>query len=351
MVYLLIILIPLKTSAASCTSAIDFKSGRTLYKENENTEFLIASTTKVMTALVTLNNININKKVTVSSEVLDAYGSAIYIKPGEKLLIKDLLYGLMLRSGNDAALVLAKNVGGSTLGFVKLMNETASSLGMKNTKFYNPHGLDEETQNTSSCHDLTLLLREAMKNKEFREITKTKEYKLKTNFNTYSWHNKNKLLTIYKNANGGKIGYTKRAGHTFVSSAKKGDKEIIIATIKDNDMFNNHKNLYEKFFKEYRNYNLINKNDLKIKYDSGYKVYTNSSFDALLKREELNKIEREVTIYKNKTKGSSNSLIGKIRVKLGDDILTEKNIYAKKITKNNVSFKNKMINKFKNILK
>ena len=159
------------------------------------------------------------------------------------------------------------------------------------------------------------------------------------------------MLTIYNNANGGKIGYTKRAGHTFVSSAKTGDKQIIIATIKDNDMFNNHKNLYEKFFKEYENYNLIDKDKLNIDYDKDYKVYTNSSFDALLKKSELKNIEREVTIYKDTNKDSSNALIGKIKIKLRKDILTEKYIYAKKLSKEEKSFKYKITNKLKNILK
>ena len=350
--FFLILLFPIQTFASACTCIMDAKSGRVLYGDNLNSEYLIASTTKVMTSLVVLNNININKKVMVSDEVMDAYGSAIYIKPGEKILIKDLLYGLMLRSGNDAAMVLAKNVGGSSLGFAKLMNETAVSIGMKNTKFYNPHGLDEVTENKSSCYDLTLLLREAMKNKNFRKITSTKEYTLKTNFNTYSWHNKNKLLNLYKYADGGKIGYTKRAGHTFVSSATKGDKHIIIATIRDDDMFNNHKRLYEKYFNEYNNYTLLNKNDLRIDYDKNYNLYTNSSFDVLLKKNELKKLKREVIIYKESYshKDELNYSIGKIRLKLGTSTLTEKNIYAREKNKKEKQFNYNFFSKFKKLL-
>ena len=337
----------LNVYASSCTTVMDENSNRVLYAENENTEFLIASTTKIMTAIVTINNIDINKKIKVEDEVLDAYGSAIYINPGEILRIKDLLFGLMLRSGNDAALTLAKNVGGSTLGFVKLMNETANALGMKNTKFYNPHGLDEETQNKSTCYDMALLLSYAMKNKTFRDITKTKEYNVKTNFNTYKWHNKNKLLSTYKYAIGGKIGYTKKAGHTFVSVASKNDKTIVISTFRDEDMFNNHKYLYEKYFKLYKNYKLIDKDNLKVSYDNNYLTYTTSSYNTLLKKDELKKIIKEVVIYKNLNKDIDPLIVGKIKLKLDSKLLCEKNIYAKKIKEP----RNGLKEKIKNFLK
>ena len=310
--------------ASSCTTVMDAESGRTLYSYNDNTKYLIASTTKIMTALVTINNTDLNKKIKVGDEVIDAYGSAIYINPGEYLTIKDLLYGLMLRSGNDAALTLAKNVGGSTEGMAKLMNETAKSIGMMNTKFYNPHGLDEETQNKSTCYDMALLLREAMKKKEFRKITRTREYKLKTNFNTYHWTNKNKLLKNYKYAIGGKIGYTKRAGHTFISVSQKNNKRIIISSFKDDNMYENHKELYEKYFKKYQLVTLIDKNNLRINYDKKYKIYTLSSFKALLSDNEKNKVKREILLYKNITNGK----IGIIKIKLNGKILVEKGLYA-----------------------
>ena len=343
--FLLLNLFIIRVDAAKEAIVMDQDSGRVLYGASINQKELIASTTKIMTALVVLNNSNINSEVTIGEEVLDAYGSAIYIKPGEKLLIKDLLYGLLLRSGNDAALSLAVNIGGSTDGFVKLMNDTCLALGMKDTTFANPHGLDEETQNISTVYDMALLMREAMKNKEFRKITSTHKYTLKTNYNVYEWHNKNKLLNLYEYATGGKIGYTKKANHTFVSSATKNNKNLIIVTFKDEDQYETHKNLYEKYFKKYKKYRLIDKSNLGLKYKNSYKVYTMDSFDMLLKREEKNKVKREVLLYNN-IKCENTCIIGKINISLDSKIYKTMNIYAEKI--NN---KENFLEKIKNILK
>jgi D-alanyl-D-alanine carboxypeptidase len=319
--------------AAECEVVMDEDSGRVLYSKNIDKEKLIASTTKVMTALVVLNNTNINDEVTVSSDVTKAYGSSIYIKPGEKLKVKDLLYGLLLRSGNDAAIMLAIYTGGSISGFAKLMNDTAISIGMKNTKFSNPTGLDEESSNTSSVYDMALLLREANKNKIFRKITRTKVYSLKTNFNTYKWYNKNKLLNMYKYTTGGKIGYTKKARHTFVSSSKYKDKRLIVATFNDDDQFNNHKYLYEKYFSMYNRYKLIDKNNLNIDYSNEYKLFAFYDFYMLLNNDDKRKVKREVILYNSKYKCLSTCLIGKIYIKYDNKVYMEEGIYAKYLSK------------------
>lgn len=307
---------------------MDKDSGRIIYGSDIHDRELIASTTKIMTSLVVLNNSNLDKVVTVGDEVTKAYGSAIYIKPMEKLTIKDLLYGLMLRSGNDAALVLAKNVGGSIDGFVKLMNDTAYNLGMKDTTFNNPSGLDEESENKSSVYDMALLMREAMNNKYFRKITSTEKYTLRTNFNTYIWYNKNKLLSKYKYATGGKIGYTKRARHTFVSSASKNGKNLIIASFKDDDIFKTHEELYEKFFGELKKYRVVDKNNLGIKYKPKYDVYTLDNFDMLLRKDEKDKVQTIVTIYDN-IKCSNTCIIGRLNIKFNNKIYKEMNLYSR----------------------
>jgi len=282
-----------------------------------------------MTALVVLNYGNIKDEVTVGDEVLEAYGSSIYIKPGEKLTVEDLLYGLMLRSGNDASLVLAKHIAGSTEGFVKLMNDTALGIGMHDTVFRNPHGLDEENENKSTTSDMCLLMIEAMKNKEFRRITSTKKYNVKTNFGAYEWINKNRLISDYKYATGGKIGYTTRARHTFVSSATKDNKNLVIATFVDRNKFDTHKALYEKYFDMYKNYELINKDNPKIDYKRGYKVYTTSSFSMLLTKEEKKKVKREVELYDINEYYQGSRVIGTISVKLDGKEIKKMNIYAK----------------------
>lgn len=318
---------------ALCELVMDADSGRIIYGKNIDEPHLIASTTKIMTALVVLNNSKIDDIVTVGNEVTKAYGSAIYIKPGEKLTVLDLLYGLMLRSGNDAAIALAVHVGGSIDGFAKMMMDTASSIGMKNTTFLNPHGLDEETKNLSTVYDMALLMREAMKNKTFREITSTKTYKLKTNFNNYIWQNKNKLLTSYEYATGGKIGYTIKAKHTFVSSASKNGKNLIVASFIDDNQFLNHKNLYEKYFEKYDNYKLIDKNRLNISYKKGMRLFTLESFNMLLTEEESKRVNREVSLYENVRVEENANIIGSIAIELDGKIYKRLNIYAENTIK------------------
>ena len=278
--------------AAPMEIVIDADSGRVLYGKNIHQKDLIASTTKIMTALVVIRNANIDEKIKIGKEVNDAYGSAIYIKEKEIIKVKDLLYGLLLRSGNDAALSLAAYTGGSVEGFVSMMNETAFGLGMKDTVFVNPHGLDEDGGNISSVYDMAILMKEAMKYDIFRKITSTNKHIVKTNFNTYEWYNKNKLLTDYKYATGGKIGYTKRAKHTFVSSASKDNKNLIIVTFKDDNQFARHKELYEKIFKRYKQYKVIDKNNLDIDYDPNYKVFSLEDKYILLSKKERNLVKR-----------------------------------------------------------
>ena len=152
---------------------MDLDSGRILYENNPNRKMLIASITKIMTAIVAIENGDLTKEITVGDEVLSMYGTNIYVEVGEKMKLRDLLYGLLLRSGNDASVVIAKAVGGSEEKFVELMNKKAKEIGMKNTIFRNPHGLDEETENYSTAYDMALLSRYAYKNKTYRNIVST----------------------------------------------------------------------------------------------------------------------------------------------------------------------------------
>ncbi len=324
--------------AYSAVAIMDADSNRILYSVNENSRYLIASTTKIMTTLVVLSYANLDDIVTAGDEITGAYGSSIYLKPKERMTVRDLLYGLMLRSGNDAALVLAKHTAGSIEGFVKLMNDTALSIGMLDTTFENPHGLDEENENMSTVHDLCLLMSEAMKNEEFRRITSTKEYSVKTNFGSYDWYNKNRLIFDYKYATGGKIGYTTRARHTFVSSATKDGKNLIITTFVDADRFDTHKKLYEEYFNKYKKYILINKDNLGISYKKGYKVYTTSDFSMLLKKDEIDKVKKEVELYENVKESKETKVIGTISITLDNKIIKKLNLYARELTKDEKGF-------------
>ena len=239
--------LPFTVSAdtAKSTIVMDLDSGRILYEKNANQKRLIASITKIMTAIVAIEEGDLTEKITVGEEVLSMYGTNIYVEVGEKMKLRDLLYGLLLRSGNDASVVIAKAIAGSEEKFVNLMNKKAQKIGMKNTIFKNPHGLDEETENYSTAYDMALLSKYAYKNKTYRNIVSTDKYEVSTGKKTYLWYNRNKLLTTYEYCTGGKNGYTPRAGKTLVTTASKKGLNLTIVTLSDGDIYNNHIDLYE----------------------------------------------------------------------------------------------------------
>ncbi len=338
----LILVIPGKALAVESAIVMDGYSNRVLMGINENKPKLIASTTKIMTALVALENGNLDEKIKVDESVLKAYGSAIYIEVGEKISLRDLLYGLMLRSGNDAALVIAQNVAKNEKEFVKLMNQKAQDIGMKNTIFYNSHGLEEKNGNgnTSTAYDMALLMQEAMKNKDFQKITSTKNYTTKTNKKTYTWKNKNKLLFNYKYTTGGKTGFTEKARRTLVTSATKNNKKLIIVTLNDSNDFTNHQKWYEQYFKEYNVYKIIDKNKYQIT-NEHYKnkiLYLKEDVKLMLTKEEKKNIKINLNI--DEEKNNNSKIVGKLVVLLNDQEITSQNIYVKdkKVKKKNKFF-------------
>jgi len=272
---------------------MDGDSGRVLYEKNMNEKKLIASTTKIMTSIIALENGRLNDKYVVGEEIKEVNGSMIYSKIGEKFTLNDLLHGLMLQSGNDAAMTIAKNVMNYD-EFIANMNIKAFKLGMYNTSFENPHGLNDNTKNISTAYDMALLMKYAIKNKDFLNITRTKKYKV----NNYIWYNKNDLLNDYKYTLSGKIGYTKKSGQVFVSSAVKNNKTLIVVSIDESDKFNLHKRLYEKYFEIYDRYKVLDKNSFSYKIKtSGYdNYYINKDYYMLLKEEEKNKISIKANI-------------------------------------------------------
>ncbi|MBM7552414.1 D-alanyl-D-alanine carboxypeptidase family protein [Thalassobacillus pellis] len=228
---------------------MDMQSGRVLFQKNAHDQELIASTTKIMTALLAVESGRLDEKVKASYNAVHTEGSSIYLKEGEKMTLKDLVYGLMLRSGNDAAMAIAEHLGGSKEGFAFLMNEKAAWLGMNNSHFDNPHGLDSDTH-YSTAYDLALLMSYAMRNDNFREVTGAERY-LSDN-RDYYWFNKNKLLTkYYEYCTGGKTGFTKAAGRTLVSTAKKGKMELVAVTLNASSDWNDHQRMFEWGFKNY----------------------------------------------------------------------------------------------------
>lgn len=315
----------------SCRSCIimDADSGRILYEKDKDTPRLIASITKIMTAILAIESNRLDEEVIVGEEVLTMYGSNIYIELGEKMKLIDLVYGLMLRSGNDAAIVIANFIGGSEESFVKMMNEKAASIGMTNTIFNNPHGLDEVTQNKSTAYDMALLSSYASKNETYMKIVGTKKYSVQSDKKSYLWYNRNKLLGDYEYATGGKTGYTPSAGRTLVTNASNNNLNLTAVTLNDGNEYISHKTMYNYAFENYQNYKILDKNKFKI--DSAYypnQVYIKEDFSYPLTEIEKENIKVLVKLLKLDNI-KDNDEIGIVIVKLaGKEIYNEK-VYVK----------------------
>lgn len=332
---LIVLVLPVKVFSISASSAIamDLDTGRVLYGYNTNEKKLIASTTKIMTAIIAIENSDLSKEIEVTDIIYESFGSGIYIEVGEKITIKDLLYGLMLRSGNDAALVIAEAISGSEEEFVYLMNEYATNLNMKNTIFYNPHGLEESNgnANTSTTLDMAKLTKYAMENSVFREIFKTKKYTVKTNYKTYVWHNKNKLLSL-DYITGGKTGFTELARRTLVTTGSKNNINLVVVTLNDPNDWQDHKEIYENIFNSYKSYQVIEKDDFEIDEDEYYdedELYIKNDYSITLTKKELEKVKLNYNLMKLEDY-VDDTMVGYIEVKLKDKIYHKEPIYVNK---------------------
>lgn len=320
---------------AKSSIVMDLDSGRVLYEKNANEKCLIASITKIMTAIVAIEEGNLTKKITVGEEILSMYGTNIYVEVGEKMKLRDLLYGLLLRSGNDASVVIAKGVAGSEEKFLELMNKKAKAIGMKNTMFQNPHGLDEETENYSTAYDMALLSQYAYRNTIYRNIISTSQYEASTGKKTYLWYNRNKLLNSYEYCTGGKNGYTPRAGKTLVSTASKNGLNLTTVTLYDGNIYDNHIELYEDMFSKYRKYKIIDKNTFSVdKEFVDENVYLKESFYYPLTVQEVDDIKTVVHFFDDTVTDE----IGNIEVFLEDEKIGDLSIYRQQKKKKDFSF-------------
>ena len=237
------------SNGAQAAALADVASGRILFSQRGDEPMKIASLTKIMTAIVAIEDGNLDDTVKVSKRAAGKEGSSLYLKEGEAISLRDALYGLMLRSGNDAAMAIAEHVGGSVEGFAFLMNKKAEELGLENSHFMNPHGLDEQGH-YSSANDLAKLTVYALHNPEFKEIVKT-EVRTAPNPNDswdYKWVNKNKMLRLYEGADGVKTGYTKQALRTLVSSATRDGQQLVAVTLNDREDWDDHAKLLDYGF-------------------------------------------------------------------------------------------------------
>lgn len=288
-----------------------------------------------MTAILAIENGDLDKKVVVGEEVLSMYGTNIYVEVGEKMTMRDLIYGLLLRSGNDAAVVIAKEIGGTEAKFVQMMNSKAREIGMKNTVFKNPHGLDEVTENYSTAYDMALLSKYAFSNKIYRKIVATKKYEVSTGKKTYLWYNRNRLLDNYKYCTGGKNGYTPSAGKTLVSTASKGNLNLTIVSLNDGNSYINHQNLYENMFSKYHRYKIVDKDSFVVSKDfSDKNVYLKKSFYYPLMDSEINDIRTVVHFFDS----SSSDKVGVVDIYLNNQKIGNLSIYGQEKKKEQFSF-------------
>ena len=352
LVLILLLLIPINIkayeSSASSVVLMDMDSLNVIYGENMHDVRSVASISKIMTAIVAIENADVNSTVIIGEEITKAYGSGIYIKQGEEITLESLLYGLMLRSGNDAALAIANYVGGDIDNFVEMMNEKAVEIGMKNTTFNNPHGLDENGGNLSTAYDMALLTSYAMQNENYRKIVSTKKYTLRTNMNYYSWINKHKLLHSHNYITGGKTGFTDIAKRTLVTTASKDNINLVVVTLNDGNDFVDHINLFEEAFANYSNYNILKKGEIEIIDENYYtdKLYINNDFNYSLNNNEQNNVLLNFKLEKKKNY-NNNDEVGIVEVLINNQKVHEEKIYVEK--KEDLSFWDKLKAWFSNL--
>ncbi len=251
-----ILVFPCKAISAEHAILLDGQTGRVLYEKDADRQSLIASTTKIMTALVVCEQCNVLDRVRIPKEAVGIEGSSLYLKEGEVLTVQELLYGLMLHSGNDAAVALAIYCGGTVEGFAELMNDKAHRLGMDNTHFVNPNGLDAPGH-YSTARDMAVLTAYAMENPIFAQTVSTKT----VNISGRSLRNHNKLLWQIEGADGVKTGFTKAAGRILVSSATRQGRRLIAVTINAPNDWQDHKELLENGFSGYQVRRIVTKGE------------------------------------------------------------------------------------------
>lgn len=326
----------INTSAKSMV-AIETTSKRILFEKNSNERLAMASTTKIATALTVLTYCDdIDKEVKVDDRAVGIEGTSMYIKKGETLTIKDLLYGMMLPSGNDASMALAIAVGGSKDKFVSLMNKVAKNLGALNTNFKNPHGLDEKGHYTTA-YDLALITAKALENNIFREIVNTKNVKIKGSFdNTYRYlKNKNKLLFNYEYCTGVKTGYTDDAKRCLVSSAMLNGMEVVCVVLNCGPMFEECRSILDECFKNYKLVTLLEPylQHKKIIVNNGKRervgTFSREGFKYPLTEDEYKKIMVQYEVPDSMNAPIKKELeVGKIKIYLDNHLLFSEKIFT-----------------------
>lgn len=365
------ILYPSAINSRSCI-IYDRNSHMVLYSKNENKTVKMASTTKIMTSLIIIENCDLSETVEVSKKSASTGGSRLGLKTGDKITIKDLLYGLMLCSGNDAAIALAEYAGEDVTGFVRLMNDKANQLGLKDTHYESPHGLDSDNHYTTA-YELAVLTDYALKNKTFLQIVGTKNYTITINGYSKNISNTNELLGNLTGVYGVKTGFTNGANRCLVTACKRNNMDIICVVLgADTKRFRTQDSikLIEYAFK---NFTYINANDLAIDYFENWKnenlkyLTINKSSSTSFKLEVKTSKTPILSILKNETNDIKTSIsikpnleaplypdsvIGSLTLSISDrNLITLDIINTDTIKKKNIPFYLKLfLSNYSNIL-
>ncbi len=322
-------------SASSFCSEIvmEVNSKRVLKEKNANEKKYMASTTKILTAICVIENVDLNKIVKINDKSVGIEGSSIYLKSGEEISVKELLYGLMLRSGNDCAVALALETSGSINEFANLMNATAKRIGANDSNFVNPHGLHDDNHYTTA-YDLALISCYALKNDVFREIVSTKKITISNSTENYKrvLINKNKMLSEFEGSTGIKTGYTKKAGRCLVSSAIRNGMELVCVVLNCPPMWEESKNALLDCFNNYSLYTIF-KSDNIVDFRKNNLVktvsYIKNDVVLPLTNEEFNSIKYEIEYFDDiNFPIKSDTPIGKINFYTQNNLIFSEKIYT-----------------------
>ena len=316
---------------------IETKNNKILYSKNHTEKLPMASTTKIVTAITVIDNCsNLDEVVKIKKEATLVEGSSIYLKEGEELTVRELLYGLMLQSGNDSAVALATHISGNIDDFALLMCETAKKAGALDSNFKNPHGLDNKDHYTTA-YDLAKITSYALKNDDFRDIVSCKKYTTKENVNTTkrTLINKNKLLSSLDGCIGVKTGYTTKAGRCLVSACLRDNLETVCVVLNCRPMFEESAALLNLAHKEYENYTVLPDYNYisNIAVENGVlnevKVYSKKGFSIVLNKDEIQDIRVEYD-YPNIISAPvvKDQIVGVVRVFHKNNLVFEENLFT-----------------------
>ena len=300
-----------QTGQAECV--VDASSLRILHEKNAETPLPNASTTKILTAIIILEDCDLDERICIPNEAAGTEGSSIYLHAGDIYTVEELLYGLMLCSGNDAAVTLALHHSGSIEAFARKMNEKAAMLGATGSHFVNPHGLPDKRHRTTA-RDLALIAAYAMQNETFRTIVSTKYYAPR------HWYNKNKMLASYEGANGIKTGFTTDAGHCLVTGAEREGMQLVCVVLNCPQMYERTAELLDQSFAEY---SVARLTDFAL-IPQG--VGARTAFEFPLRKEEMALVRTELSIAEPLPK-KKGAIAGYIKIFLANDLIFSQNLY------------------------